>query len=232
MFTIRICTSKLAKIDISLSFLRFKIYRDITLINHFKEESNMLVHCHKIIWFYSFVMVISKLFHSPGMVYLLSGTEFGFPERKVLPENLMRKCGNQDWSGLQIRSGLMEGNGIFAQEHFVKNTPLCNYGGVQVTSNYAKYVKICETTDDGIKHIYLNCHPTGSKTYGQLLNYSSLHPNAITKIYATGKNKLDVIFVVKHDIRVDEEIVWDYGKNYTGVNPCVTSCFKCKNIKK
>ena len=50
-------------------------------------------------------------------------------------------------------------------------------GGVQVTSNYAeKYLlpfedkcdyvlKICETTDDGIKHIYLNCHLTGSKTW-------------------------------------------------------------------
>ena len=150
------------------------------------------------------------------MVYLLSWANFGFPQRKVLPDNLMRKRRNQDWSGLQIRSGLMEGNGIFAQEHFVKNTPLCNYRGVQVTSNYAeKYLlpfedkcdyvlKICETTDDGIKHIYLNCHPTGSKTYGQLLNHSSLHPNAITKIYAPGKNKLDVIFVAKHDIRVDE----------------------------
>ena len=112
----------------------------------------------------------------------------------------MRKCGNQDWSGFQIRSGLMEGNGIFAQEHFVKNTPLCNYGGVQVTRNYAEqylllfvdkcdYVlELCETTDNGIKHFYLNCHPTGSKTFGQLLNHSSLHPNALTKIYTTGKN--------------------------------------------
>ena len=79
----------------------------------------------------------------------------------------MRKCRNQAWSGLQIRSGLMEGNGIFAQECFIKNTPLCNYGRVQVTSNYAeKYLlpfedkcdyvlKICETTDDGIKHIVI-----------------------------------------------------------------------------
>ena len=153
----------------------------------------------------------------------------------------MRKCGNQDWSGLQIRSELMEGNGVFAQKHFVKNTLLCNYGGVQVTSNYTeKYllpskdkcdyvIKICETTNDGIKYIFINCHLTGSKTYGQLLNHSSLHPNAITKIYATGKNRLDVIFVAKRDIRVDEEIVWDYGKNYTDVNPCVTSCFRYRN---
>ena len=62
------------------------------------------------------------------MVYLLSGAKFGFPQRKVLSENLLRKCRNQDWSGLQIRSGLVEENGVFAQEHFVKNTPLCNYG--------------------------------------------------------------------------------------------------------
>ena len=130
------------------------------------------------------VIVISKLLYSPKMVYLLSGAKFGFPQRKVLPENLLRKCRNQDWSGLQIRSGLVEGNGVFAQEHFVKNTPLCNYGGVQLTSNYAEkhllpfedkcdYVlELHEMTDNGIKHIYLNCNPTGSKTYGQLLNHS------------------------------------------------------------
>ena len=69
------------------------------------------------------VIVISKLFYSPEMVYLLSGAKFVFPQRKVLPENLFRKCRNQDWSGLQIWSGLEEGNGVngvFAQEHFVK----------------------------------------------------------------------------------------------------------------
>ena len=84
--------------------------------------------------------------------------------------------------------------------------------------------ELCEMTDNGIKHIYLNCNPPGSKMYGQLLNHSSLHSNAVMVIYATGKNKLDVIFVAKCDITVDEEIVWDYGKNYTGVNPCVTLC--------
>ena len=120
---------------------------------------------------------------------------------------------------------------------------MCNYGGVQLTSNYTEkhllpfedkcdYVlELCEMTDNGIKHIYLNCNPTtGSKTYGQLLNHSSLHPDAVMKIHATGKNKLDVIFVAKCDIKVDEEIVWDYGKNCTSVNPCVPLCFKCKNV--
>ena len=66
------------------------------------------------------VIVIYKLYYSPEMVYLLSVAKFGFPQRKVLPENLLRKCRNQDWSGLQIWSGLVEGNGVFAHERFVK----------------------------------------------------------------------------------------------------------------
>ena len=76
---------------------------------------------------------------------------------------------------------------------------MCNYGGVQVTTKYAeKYllpfedkcdyvVALRETTNNGLKNIYLNCHPTECKTFGQLLNHSSLHPNAVTKIYTTGK---------------------------------------------
>ena len=112
-------------------------------------------------------------------------------------------------------------------------TQKSTYYHLKINEDKCDYVlELHEMTDNGIKHIYLNCNPTGSKTYGQLLNHSSLHPNAIMKIYATGKNKLDVIFVAKRDITVDEEIVWDYGKNYTGVNPCVTSCFKCKNVEK
>ena len=128
------------------------------------------------------VIVISKLFYSPKMVYLFHylGPNLVFHREKVLPENLLRKCRNQDWSGLQIWSGLVEGNGVFAQEHFVRNTPLCNYGGVQLTSNYAEkhllpfedkcdYVlELHEITDNGIKHIYLNCNPKGSKTWAAL----------------------------------------------------------------
>ena len=73
--------------------------------------------------------------------------------------------------------------------------------------------------------------------------YSTLELNELFQILNSVKgsklNKphwsnttLDVIFVAKRDIQVDEEIVWDYGKNYTGVNPCVTLCLKCKNVNK
>ena len=58
----------------------------------------MLIHCHKAICFYTFVMVISTLFYNPEMVYLLSGAKYGFPQRKVLPENLM---------SVEIKTGLV-----------------------------------------------------------------------------------------------------------------------------
>ena len=36
-------------------------------------------------------------------------------------------------------------------------------------------------------------------------------------------------FVSQHDIKTGEEILWDYEKNYNGVEPCVESCMKCKH---
>ena len=40
-------------------------------------------------------------------------------------------------------------------------------------------------------------------------------------------NKLDILFRAKRKIKEDEEIVWDYGSNFSGVNNCVSSCIKC-----
>ena len=66
----------------------------------------------------------------------------------------------------------------FCTRTFFKNRPLCNYGGVQLTSNYAEkhllpfedkcdYVlELREMTDNGIKHIYLNLIQQGAKHMG------------------------------------------------------------------
>ena len=71
--------------------------------------------------------------------------------------------------------------------------------------------------------------PKGIKTYGPLINHSSLHHNATPRTYATAKGKLEIIFCSQHDIKSGEEILWDYRKNYNGVEPCVESCMKCKH---
>lgn len=174
------------------------------------------------------------------MNFLISGAKFGFPLKKILPDELQEKCLKQDWCGIEIRSGLKEGRGVFAKKAIKKNTPLCNYGGVQVSRSYAeKYllpdddkcnylVELLETTSHGMELFYINCDSKKDKTYGQLINHSSLHPNATPRTFAIAKGKLEIIFCSQRDIKSGEEIVWDYGKSYNGVEPCVDSCIKCK----
>ena len=129
----------------------------------------------------------------------------------------------------------------FAKKFIKKKAPLCNYGGDQVLRSYAekyllpddeKYnylVELLERTSCGMELFYINCDSKRDETYGQLINHSSLHPHAIPRTYATAKGKLEIIFCSQHDIKRGEEILWDYGKNYNGVEPCVKSCMKCKH---
>ena len=56
--------------------------------------------------------------------YLVSRAQFGFPLRKILSDELWEKCLKQDWCGIEIKSGLKEGKGVFAKK-FIKKTPHC-----------------------------------------------------------------------------------------------------------
>ena len=90
-------------------------------------------------------------------------------------------------------------------------------------------VELLERTSCGMEWFYMNCDSKRDKNYGQWINHSSLHPNAIPRTYVTEKGKLEIIFYSQCDIKTGEEILWDYGKNYNGVEPCVKSCTKCKH---
>ena len=58
------------------------------------------------------------------MTYLQSAAKFGFPLRKILPDQLREKCLNQEWSSIEIKSGLKEGRGVFANKCIKKNRPI------------------------------------------------------------------------------------------------------------
>ena len=153
--------------------------------------------------------------------YFVSRAKFGFPLRKILSDELQEKCLKQDWCAIEIKSGLKKGRGVFAKKFIKKNTPLCNYGGVQVSQSYAeKYllpddekcnylVELLERTSYRMELFYINCDSKRDKTYGQLINHSSLHPNATSRTYATAKCKLEIIFCSQCDIKSGEEILWD-----------------------
>ena len=152
-------------------------------------------------------MLICIYIYSNEVDYLLSGKIFGFPLRKVLPDSLHHKCREQSWQGLYIKSGIKEGKCVFSNSFIRKNTALCNYGGVQVSNSFAKkhllpfdekcdyLVELHEKTFDGMKKFYINFDIKENKTLGQLLNHSSLHPNAVSKVFITGTNQLDIISI-------------------------------------
>ena len=92
-------------------------------------------------------------------------------------------------------------------------------------------VKLREKTCDGASvKVFVNFDQGKKKNFGQLLNHSSVHTN-VEHIYLSESNKLDILFRAKRKIKEDEEIVWDYGSNFSGVNNCVSSCIKCLKKK-
>ena len=164
-----------------------------------------------------------------------------FPQRKYIPEEYREKCAFQTWEGVKIVPGLAEGRGVFSTKTFSRGSFICNYGGLNLAESYIEkhmlpfddecnyLVELSEKTCDGTSvKVFINIDPGKEKTSGQLLNHSSVHPNVEPKIYLSESNKLDILFRAKRKIQEGEEIVWDYGRNFSGVNKCVSSCIKCK----
>ena len=163
-----------------------------------------------------------------------------FPQRKYIPDQYKEKCDFQSWEGVKVVPGLAEERGVFSTKTFSRGSIICNYGGLNVTESYAEkhmlpyeeqcnyLVELREKTCDGASvKVFVNFDPGKEKTFGQLLNHSSVHANVEPKIYLSESNKLDILFRAKRKIKEDEEIVWDYGSNFSGVNNCVSSCIKC-----
>ena len=115
---------------------------------------------------------------------------------------------------------------------------VCNYGGTNVPMEIAKkdllpfdnrcdyLVELFERSHYRWEKFYLDC--THDKTYGQILNHSSLHPNVIPDVYTTGPQRLDMLFRTLRAIDENEQLVWNYGSKYGGVKPCVDKCKYCR----
>ena len=162
----------------------------------------------------------------------------------MMPEELLSKCKSQKWEAIKVVSGLKEGRGIFACRNIKKGEFICNYGGKNVTKSYADrkimpfnkrceyLIELEEYTLEGRILVYMDSDKKKEKTFGQLINHSALHPNAEPKVYSSKWNELDIVFISKRNIAKNEQILWDYGKNYSGVNDCVESCFRCEAKKR
>ena len=139
---------------------------------------------------------------------------------------------------------MQRGGEFFQRRHLAEGALFATMVALNVTESYAEkhmlpyeeqcnyLVELREKTCDGASvKVFVNFDPGKEKTFGQLLNHSSVHANVEPKIYLSESNKLDILFRAKRKIKEDEEIVWDYGSNFSGVNNCVSSCIKCLKKK-
>ena len=113
-----------------------------------------------------------------------------FPQRKYIPDEYRENCAFQSWGGVKVVPGLAGGRGVFSTKNFSRGSFICNYGGLNVPESYAEkhmlpyddecdyLVELREKTCDGaFVKVFVNFDPGKDKTFGQLLNHSSVHPN-------------------------------------------------------
>ena len=134
--------------------------------------------------------------------------------------------------------GLKEGKGVVAKKVIKPNTSVCNYGGHFIQHKYAEkhllpfekkcdyLLEIRENYRGEYKKFYLNHDSDSSETFGKYLNHSQIHPNVAQRIYSDGE-KLEIIFVTTRQVDVVEQLVWNYGSQYKGVDQCVENCPRC-----
>ncbi|KAK6761444.1 hypothetical protein RB195_022493 [Necator americanus] len=139
----------------------------------------------------------------------------------------------QDFPWVEIREiPSIGGRGVFAKVPIPKDSVVCDYRGLvknlkevdemltTLTTERRKYVEaylVQYTVRESGKmyqHAILAHEPTykGTVTIGRLLNHSSKHPNSSKLI----EGRLDsmVYFRAIREIKVGEQLLWDYGKQY------------------
>jgi hypothetical protein len=153
----------------------------------------------------------------------------------ALTHELIAQCTNQDWDMLEIREGLPEGRGVFLKRGNVqRGIVLCNYGGHLLT--YKKGMEMYDNPDFGNyllqfkfeeKKFFL-VHTVGSPdTFGKLINHSQIHPNVTPKVFKNKEGEPEVMFLALKQIAHGEELVYNYGDKFVGVQECITSCKQC-----
>lgn len=161
-----------------------------------------------------------------------------------MPNYLRKKSKDQKWTKIKVVEGIEEGKGVFATDDIERGTFICNYGGHFLNKNYCEknilpfeekcdyLVEMKENINGKWVKMYLNHDDTSVKTFGRYLNHSRVHPNVKCRTFAVEDELstfLDILFVMLRDVKKGEQIVWDYGPNFTGVGRCVKSCWECNN---
>ncbi|KAJ4921925.1 hypothetical protein JOQ06_022189 [Pogonophryne albipinna] len=136
---------------------------------------------------------------------------------------LIRSISEQSWRGLAVRDfGGEKGKGVVATCPMDKGDVVCDYHGTLISQAEGRL------REDSIYRFFFqefcidalsrcDCHPEVD-TYGRFLNHSRKRPNLKAKrfdlTFPDGPRPV-LVFLAMHNIKVGEELLWDYGVTKT-----------------
>ena len=149
---------------------------------------------------------------------------------------------SNDFSLVEIRDGLPEGKGLFCKMDVPHCTFICNYGGKLMTNREGKeymagdndfcyFYEFNFDKNGRNTKLYYN-HTKETFSFGKFINHSRNHYNVLPKVFFRADGQPEIMFISLKKISKGEEILFDYGRHYEGVNSCVSSCKKCKFLFK
>lgn len=152
-----------------------------------------------------------------------------------VPEREMNLVQNDSWPGLKLQDDKMGGQGVFALKNFSCGAFICHYGGILLDNKAYK-----EDSDSRVDkfmfeitlkttHWYFNHYENTKFSHGKMINHSKTCANVVGKVLEGSDGQPVVLFKVIKSIKPGEQLLYDYGKNYAGLMPCVPNCKKCRS---
>ena len=136
-------------------------------------------------------------------------------EHEAMMEELRRICSDDIYEFRKLKIREVEGKGycVFATVPISSGSPVCEYKGTYVSRKVAKSVAQCYVFDfthnnramsiDATKHL---------GTVGRFISHSRDSPNLVCqKVEFTDDSRPHLVFFAIRDIRVGEEIAYEYG---------------------
>ena len=136
-------------------------------------------------------------------------------KHEAMMEELRRICSDDIYEFRKLKIREVEGKGycVFATVPISSGSPVCEYKGTYVSRKVAKSVAQCYVFDfthnnramsiDATKHL---------GTVGRFISHSRDSPNLVCqKVEFTDDSRPHLVFFAIRDIRVGEEIAYEYG---------------------
>jgi hypothetical protein len=137
-------------------------------------------------------------------------------------------CLTQSWPNLEVVHNLPEGSGVVSTSEIERGSFVCNYGGQFFTVEEGSLIQdrdyLLEVQASQSFCLYHS--KRSSFSFGKFVNHSFVHPNLLPK-FVERRGVPDVLFMAKRKIGLGEELCYNYGSRFQGVDKCISSCHKC-----